>query len=307
MNIDIITLPVYEGCNIEGVDSAPRRLVEAGIIDIFSKKHTTNIYNDIANEQNAPQADLKASQNIKYRDKILSLNKKIYERVSNSISKGNFPICIGGDHSIATGSISGCSKQYGGNISVIWFDAHPDLNTPESSPSKNFHGMSLGAALGWGDKQIADIGFQGAKVGPEMCYLLGIRSIDKGEVTNIKDNNIYTAGSNTIERLGAKATIEAIFADIEEKSPQGIHFSIDVDVITPEEFAAVNVPSENGVSFSNARKIIEMVLAHPKVVSLDFVEYNPLKDKDNQSLERCRELIETISDTLWRRDQQTAE
>lgn len=298
MNIDILFAPVYEGCNIKGVEKAPMVLFDSGVVDIFKRHHNVTILDEIILDRVEYKDTVEPSEGIKFKNHIIKLTTEICGEVYNSISAGHFPITFGGDHSVGTGTISGNSKAHNGSVAAIWFDAHPDINTPESSPSNNFHGMSFAAAMGYGDKSIVDIGFEGPKVLSSNCYLVGIRSVDKGEKELIENKNIFNLTSDKINSIGINAATDIIIADIKSKKMESIHFSIDVDVVDPKDISAVNVPEENGLEIDDVLIFIKRIVELPNVNGIDFVEYNPLLDTDGKSLDNCLKILNVISDTL---------
>lgn len=298
MDIDILFVPVYEGCNIKGVEQAPKALFEAGAIDLFKRHHNVTVLDEVEFGKTNNEDIFGASKSIKFKDLIFKLNTNICSEVCRSISLGHFPITFGGDHSLGVGTIAGNSKAHDGSISVIWFDAHPDINTPETSPSMNFHGMSFGAAMGYGDKDIIDIGFKGAKVQINDCYLVGIRSVDQGEQEMIDNKNIFNLTSDQINFMGINSAVDVIIADIQSKKMESIHLSIDVDVVAPEDIIAVNVPEKNGIAIDDVLVIVRRIVELPNLKAIDFVEYNPLLDSDGKSLANCLRILEIISETL---------
>lgn len=301
MKIDIVCVPVFEGCNIKGVDKAPTALIEAGAVEILKKHHKVTILKEVSVTPVDESDIFLGSGGIKYKSQMIEMTETLCEVISKSINEGRFPITFGGDHSLGTGTIAGSSVACNGNISAIWFDAHPDINTPETSPSKNFHGMSFGAAMGFGDSDIVNIGGICASLKTSNAYLIGIRAIDKGEREAITKNKITNFTSKQVNDLGAEVVANNIIAEINKKGTENIHFSIDVDVVTPEDMKAVNVPEPNGIKLTDAIKIIKIIVAHPKVKSIDFVEYNPLLDTDKLSISNCLKMIEAISETLAQR------
>ena len=301
MNIDIFPVPVFEGCNIKGVDQAPEVLLKAGAADLFKKHHSVNVFEEVKFVDVPVEKMFNTDSEVKYKGLINKMTNDVCDLVSTSIKNGNFPITFGGDHSIGTGSIAGNSVAGNGNVAAIWFDAHPDINTPESSPSKNFHGMSFGTAMGFGDQLIANVAFDGAKVDVNNCYLIGVRSIDEGEEKKIRDMNIFTLKSSDVNNISVEKAAKLVIEDLEKKGMPSVHFSIDVDVVTPEDMLAVNVPEPNGISIDDAITFIKIITAYPKVKSIDFVEYNPFLDADKKSLHNCLRMLEAISETLAKR------
>ncbi|AEB11596.1 arginase [Marinithermus hydrothermalis] len=201
-----------------------------------------------------------------------------------------FPIVLGGDHSISMGSITGASR--GERIGVIWVDAHGDFNTPETSPSGNIHGMPLAALCGFGDPQLVNIGWEGAKVRPEDVVLIGIRELDPGEKLLLREAGVTVYTMKEVDQLG----ISRIAAETIERfrGLPKVHVSLDADVLDPTVAPGVGTPVPGGLSYREAHLLMELLAEAGIVTSLDLVEVNPILDQENRTAEIMVELAASL-------------
>ena len=171
MNISIIGMPLFYGCDKPGVEQGPKILRENNVIDIFAKKHNVIDLGDIS----VPFLDAKekffTNPKIKYLNEVIECNTSLAEKVYLALNNGTIPFILGGDHSLALGSLAGASKYFNDDLAVVWIDAHGDLNTHETSPSGNIHGMPLAASIGFGYESLTSILFKKRKVNPENIFL----------------------------------------------------------------------------------------------------------------------------------------
>ena len=190
MNISIIGMPLFYGCDKPGVEQGPKILRENNVIDIFAKKHNVIDLGDIS----VPFLDAKKkfliNPKMKYLNEVIECNTSLAELVYLALNNGTIPFILGGDHSLALGSLAGTSKYFNDDLAVIWIDAHGDLNTHETSPSGNIHGMPLAASIGLGYKSLTSILFNKRKVNPKNIFLLGCRDLDSGEIKLINNLEI---------------------------------------------------------------------------------------------------------------------
>ena len=256
-----IGFPMKDGCHVDGANMG---------IDILKDKIKFDKIIDIDKCSN----DLECV--IKY-DELLALE------VDNAIKNGYMPIVIGGDHSLAIGSIAGVSKNY--EIGVIWIDTHPDSNTNETTTTFHIHGYPLGASMGFGQDELTNLYFDAVKVKSENVVMFGIDDIDKPEMELIDKYNIKHFSYDDIEKFGIEYCINETINYLKDKVDY-IHISFDIDVITTKDSPGVSVPNrwDNGLSKNDALKTVGSFLDNLNVVSMDIVEYNPLTDKDNKSL-----------------------
>ncbi len=232
--IDIIGAPVAFGQRKLGVDFGPDAIRYAGLLNRLKDLDLT--FNDKGNIQ-VPKIDLERylseQEDARNLPEIVEVSKTLSDATSESVAQSHFPLTLGGDHSLAIGSISGISQHYE-NLGVIWYDAHGDLNIAEESPSGNVHDMPLRTLLGEGDEQLVNVGSEGAKVKPENVVLIGMRDLDSGERRYIKEQNIKTYTMADVDRLGIQQVIKETIEYLKDKT-DGIHLSFDVDGLDPYE------------------------------------------------------------------------
>jgi len=201
-----------------------------------------------------------------------------------------FPIVLGGDHSVAMGSIPGVSR--GERIGVIWIDAHTDFNSPESSPSGNIHGMPLAALCGLGDPRLVDLGWPGAKVRPEDVVIIGVRSVDAGEREQLRRLGVTVHTMKEVDRLGIPRLAEDAVARLKRLSR--VHVSLDADVLDPEIAPGVGTPVQGGLTYREAHLLMELLADAGIVTSLDLVEVNPILDRENRTAAMMVELAASL-------------
>ncbi len=226
---------------------------------------------------------------------IQKLNTELSNQVYDILSAFSLPITIGGDHSLALGSISGVSKYYQDrrdNIGVIWIDAHADINTPISSPTKNIHGMPLAVLLGKGYSGLVKLQGYYPKLLSENVVIIGLRSIDGKERDILKNSGIHYFTMRDIDEQGIhkimkKALVYAL------SGTAGVHVSFDIDSVDPIHAPGVSTPVYGGLSLREAHLIMEMIAESKKMISLDMVELNPLSDLSGQSALLAIELIQS--------------
>ena len=230
----------------------------------------------------------------KYLSIIKNLSIEIADRTYKALENDRLPITIGGDHSLAIGSISGVSHFYKEknqeDIGVIWFDAHADMNTHESSESGNIHGMPLAALLGLGSEQLTDVSYIGPKVKPENVVLVGIRDIDSEEQRICKSSGIRYYTMREIDERGMLAVATEAISKVSSNS-SGIHVSFDLDGIDPLFAPGVSTPVNGGLNYREAHVAHELIAESKQLISMDFVELNPVNDMNHRSAELTVELI----------------
>ncbi len=196
-----------------------------------------------------------------------------------ALPEHDFPIVLGGDHSIAIGSVTGCSHRQ--RTGVVWVDAHGDFNTPESSPSGNIHGMPLAALCGYGDERLVDLGWPGAKIRPEDVVLIGLRDLDGEERRLMREAGVHVFTIEDVDRLGLPRVAEQTLARI--GGLPRLHVSFDADVLDPELAPGVGTPVPGGLTYREAHLLMELLAESERVTSLDLVEVNPILDRENRT------------------------
>jgi arginase len=291
-NVSIIGFPMDLGADRRGVDMGPSALRIAGLqpkLEALGYKVEDNgdIKIEIMERQKIKNPKLK------YIDEILKTSKLLADKVEKVLEKGDFPLCIGGDHSMALGTISGIAsycKNRKLRLGVIWIDAHSDMNTDETSPSGNIHGMPLAALLGLGWAELVNFFGFSPKLDPENCALIGIRSIDEAEKLNIKKLKLPIYTMNDIDKLGIHRIIAKVLRQFREKVDH-IHVSFDVDSVDPLVAPGVGTPIPGGLSYREAHLLMETIAECGCMSSLEIAEVNPILDHKNQSAAFTAELV----------------
>lgn len=296
MNINIIGFPLFYGCDIEGVDRGPDFLRQNGLLNIFSKNHKVKDLGNVDFNKLGPEDKFKDSKNIKYMGPIARANSNLRRLVRESLSEGSLPLTIGGDHSLALGSLRGTMDVFGEDISLLWIDAHGDINTPLESTSKNFHGMPLALCIG---KEPYDYPREESRfLKAENIYYLGVRDLDPPELERIKRLDIPHYSVDDIRKLGQSKLLESVFTSINKGPNKKVHLSLDIDVLDPTQVPGTGTPVPNGLDIEELRSMLDLIFKNLDVVSIDFVEFNPSLDKDQITLEKALVLLDDISNLL---------
>jgi arginase len=276
-NVTIIGVPLDLGADRRGVDMGPSAIRYAGVRARLERMgfHIED-KGDIP--VNRPHA-FTETDNHKYLDEVVDANTKLAQAVSSVVEEGRFPLVLGGDHSIAIGTIAGVAKHVK-NLGVIWFDAHGDLNTGETSPSGNIHGMPLAASLGFGHERLVNIGGFAPKLKPENIVIIGARDLDPGERELIKRIGIKVFTMHEIDKLGMARVMEEAIAHV-SKNTDGVHLSLDLDGLDPHDAPGVGTPVIGGISYREGHLALEMVADADILISAEFVEVNPILDREN--------------------------
>lgn len=290
--IDIIGAPSTFGQRKLGVDLGPTAIRYAGLISRL-KQLDLDVYDK--GDIKVPAVNIEKfhseQKGLRNYDEIIDVNQKLNKEVSTSIENNRFPLVLGGDHSIAVGSVSAISKHYN-NLGVIWYDAHGDLNIPEESPSGNIHGMPLRILTGEGPKELLELNSNVIK--PENIVLIGMRDLDKGERQFIKDHNIKTFTMSDIDKLGIKEVIENTIEYLKSRNVDGVHLSLDVDALDPFETPGTGTRVLGGLSYRESHFALELLHQSHLISSMDLVEVNPLIDSNNHTAEQAVSLVGTF-------------
>jgi len=276
-NISIVGVPMDLGADRRGVDMGPSAIRYAGVVARLEKMGM-----DIRDRGDIPVSrphHFTETENHKYLDEVVEANQKLAGVVSNIMQEGRFPLVLGGDHSIALGTIAGVAKHVK-TLGVIWFDAHGDLNTGETSPSGNIHGMPLAASLGYGHERLVNIGGIAPKLKPENVVIIGARDLDKGERELIKRIGMKVFTMHEIDKLGMARVMEEAIAHV-SKHTDGVHLSLDLDGLDPHDAPGVGTPVIGGISYREGHVSLEMLADADILRSAEFVEVNPILDSEN--------------------------
>ena len=290
--IKIIGVPMDLGASRRGTDMGPSALRIAGLgAAIRAMGYTVEQEEDIY----VPAMETRALEDSKarYKPQILSVCTELATRVKDLMNEGVFPLVLGGDHSIAMGTVSGVAayfRERGEEMGLIWFDAHGDMNIPGVSPSGNIHGMPLAHLLGRGDPDLSGILGFSPKLNPDKVVLIGIRDIDAGERKIIHESGIHVFTMRDIDEHGmAKVVRKAI--NIVTNGTSGFHVSFDVDGCDPTVIPGSGTLVPGGVRYREAHLLLEYVADSLQLRSMEVVELNPFVDQGNISAERTLHLI----------------
>lgn len=290
MDITLISVPMDLGADRRGVDMGPSAIRYADIAEkLRTLGHTVTSAPPIpVSEPEATPPHINGEAHAKHLAPIVAATSLLATRVAESLAAGSLPITLGGDHSIALGSVAGTANA-SGPVGVIWFDAHADFNTTETSPSGNIHGMILAALAGLGDPRLVGVGGPGAKVDPRRIAIVGARDLDPGERRLLREAGVHVLTMSDIDRRGMEAvTLEALGFALD--GAKGLHVSFDIDVVDPSEAPGVGTPVHGGISYREAHLAMEMVAESGRLTSLDMVEVNPILDHHNQTALLATEL-----------------
>lgn len=278
--ISVIGVPMDLGADRRGVDMGPSAIRYANLQDKLERIGYE--VEDLGNlHVPTPESYHVGDVKLKYLREIVSVNEELANKVAKVMEQNRFPLVLGGDHSIAIGTIAGVSRQQK-RTGVIWFDAHGDLNTPETTPSGNIHGMPLAVSLGLGHPDLTECGGKEAKILPENVVIVGARSLDEGEKKLIRERGVHVFTMHEIDRLGmAKVMEEAL--NIATDRTDGVHLSFDLDGIDPNEAPGVGTPVAGGVTYRESHLALEMIAQANILTSAEFVEVNPILDVENKT------------------------
>lgn len=298
MNISIIDMPLFYGCDNPGVEQGPKILRENNLLDIFNKSHNVCDMGEVHVKNVSSNDKYAANAKMKYLDEVVRSNIGLADKVYTALENSTLPLVIGGDHALAIGSIAGASKYFENDLAVVWVDAHGDINTLETSPSGNIHGMPLASSMGIGHETLTNIYSSSQKVKPENVFLLGCRDLDLGELEIIKNYNLNIWTMRDIKDKGISTVLKELLEAINKRNIKNIHLSFDIDSLDPKYVPGTGTPVEDGLSFSEGKEVLETILNTSLVKSMDFVEFNPVLDKNKKTLETCIELLKVISNNL---------
>jgi arginase len=283
--IDLIGVPLDLGAGRRGVDMGPSAIRIAGLTARLTEMgHTVVDRGDV--RVPIPEAIPVTGEKMRYIAEISAVCRTLAQLTHAAVSEGRIPVCLGGDHSLAAGSVAGSARalrERGESLGLVWVDAHADMNTPETSPSGNVHGMPLAACLGWGPADLVAIA-GGPSVKPENVALVGIRDLDAREADQVRRSGILAYTMSDIDRRGMAPILDEVLANFARRT-QGLHLSIDMDGLDPELVPGVGTPVLGGLSYREAHLLAEMVAESGRLVSLDLVELNPILDVRNHSAE----------------------
>ena len=235
-----------------------------------------------------PEATEAGDERARFLPEILATCERVADLVAAAVRDGFMPLVLGGDHSVALGTLGGLAREPGPG-GVLWIDAHGDLNTPETSPSGNVHGMALAAAAGRAGRRFASDAWPLPVVDPARVALVGVRSLDEGERALLRDLDARVYTMSDVDRFGVERAVRESLAHV--AGPGFVHVSLDMDAVDPEVAPGVGTPVRGGLSYREAHLALELVAESGLARSLDVVEVNPILDRENETAKLAVELV----------------
>lgn len=295
MNIAITNVHLDLGAGLRGTDMGPSAIHVAGLIKkLIRQGHS------IADIQSIGGRDFEIllredNTNVRFLKDILNVCTELKSVVTQQLQRGQTPLVLGGDHSQAIGTISGISnfyKKQGKDIGVIWVDAHTDMNTPESSPSGNIHGMPLATLLGHGHPDLLALNGTSPSLKPENIAIIGARDVDSTEIPLVRELGVRVYTMSEIDRRGASTCFREAIYHVGQNTA-GIHLSFDLDGIDPKDAPGVGTPVPGGLSLREAHLICELIHQSKTLIGMEMVELNPILDISNRTGELAVWLIQS--------------
>ena len=294
--VHILGVPLDHGAGRRGVGMGPSALRVGGLHRALTLLGcTVSDWGDL--DIAAPETLVPGDNTARYLALIATVCEQVCRQVVEVLANDGLPLVIGGDHSLAIGTLAGIAthlrKRHGAAAAppgLIWFDAHCDSNTPQSSPSGNIHGMPLACLLGNGPDALTGVGFAGAKLDAARCVLVGVRDIDDEERRLVKASGLRVFTIAEIDKRGMAAVMDEALAIACAKSSM-LHVSFDVDALDPDVAPGTGTTKPGGLTYREAHLALEMVADCGRMSSMDMVEVNPTLDLHNRTAELAVELI----------------
>jgi arginase len=286
--VRIIGVPMDLGQSRRGVDMGPSAVRHAGL---HERLRALGCETEDAGNIHIPERALLAERDAgAFLPAIVEACAAAYEAGRVAVSQGRFPLFLGGDHSIAVGTVGGVS--HAAPIGLLWVDAHADANTPATSPSGNIHGMPLAALLGRGLPDLVDLGRPGPKLTPDRVVLIGVRDVDPGERDLLRDLGVAVFTMSDVDAQGIAGVARHALTHLGDV--ERLHLSLDLDVLDPQEAPGVGTPVQGGLTSREAHLLMELVSRDGRVRSADVVEVNPILDERNRTAEIAVELVASL-------------
>jgi arginase len=286
-NVAVIGAALDLGAGRRGVDMGPSAIRYADLDDRLAELGI-----GCADWGNVPTAVAEATASGDPKARFLPQIKETCERIARAVARASgedrTPIVLGGDHSIALGTLGGMASVHGPGA-AIWFDAHGDLNTPETTPSGNIHGMPLGAALGRDTDSFASDAWPLPALNPEHVVLVGTRSLDDGEREYVRESGLGVYTMSEVDRRGIEPVVREALERVADAT--FVHVSVDMDVVDPDVAPGVGTPVRGGLSYREAHLAMELVAESGLLSSLEVVEVNPILDRGNETAALAVELV----------------
>jgi len=298
-HISIIGVPLDLGAGRRGVDMGPSAMRVANL-----NARLAALGYEVEDFGNVPVRQAEATPGgdpqAKYLPQIAATCQAVAKQVEGALEHDSMPLVLGGDHSVAAGTVTGVSKYYrkrGRNIGLIWLDAHADMNTPETSPSGNVHGMPLACLVGLGPPELSELGGYKPKVVPANVAIVGLRDVDTVEKPHVRESGVRAFTMREIDERGLRAVMEDAIR-LATAGTAGFHLSLDMDFVDPRDAPGVGTPVRGGATYREAHLAMEMICDacvgnSRAMLSMEAVEVNPVIDEVNRTADLAVELIQS--------------
>jgi arginase len=291
-HIAIVGAPMDLGAGRRGVDMGPSALRVAGLNEkLASLGYEVQDLGNIIVDQ--PENLPVGPTNARYLPQIAHTCTRLATMVEQVAEEGRVPLVLGGDHSVAMGTVTGMSRHFrksGEKMGLLWIDAHADMNTPESSPSGNVHGMPLACIIGLGPQELVCLGGYTPKVDPANVAIIGLRSVDEVERLNVRSTGVHAFTMRDIDERGLRSVMQEAIGSA-SNGTAGFHLSFDMDVLDPQEAPGVGTPVRGGITYREAHLAMETICDCGQMCSMEVVEVNPVIDEVNRTALLAVELI----------------
>lgn len=291
-SIAIVGAPLDLGAGRRGVDMGPSALRLAGLGSrVAALGYSVEDFGNVFVDQ--PESTPSGPTRAKYLTQITSVCNALADMIDRAIREGRFPLVLGGDHSVAVGTVAGvahAAKQRQEKIGIIWIDAHADMNTPETSLSGNIHGMPLACCIGRGPAELTNILGFAPKADPANVVLVGVRDVDAIERQCVRESGVTAFTMRDIDERGLREVMDRALA-VAGDGTAGIHLSLDMDAVDPDEAPGVGTPVRGGMTYREAHLAMEIVCDSNNLNSMEIVEVNPVLDQANRTANLGVELV----------------
>ena len=290
--IDLIGVPIDLGASRRGVDMGPYAVRAARL-----REELMELGHEVTDQGNLVVPDRGTfppdAMGMDFLPVIAEVCAELANRVETSVTARRFPVVLGGDHSLGHGSVAGAARALrsrGESLGLLWIDAHGDINTPDTSPSGNVHGMPVAHLLGFGDPRLTALNGGAPAVKPGHVALIGIRDLDQGERAHLREYGVRTYTMTDVDRRGLSAVLEEAIQSV-GRATNGLWVSYDLDAVDPMHAPGVGTPVSGGFSWREGHLVMEMLAESGKLIGVDAVEVNPILDQSNRTAELAVGLV----------------
>ena len=292
-SVSIIGAPTDVGASVRGANMGPDALRVAGVFEALARLVAD--VRDTGNLNGPLNPVLPPRGGYRHLPEVAAWNRLVHDAVEAELEAGRVPILVGGDHSLAIGSIAAVARRCrdaGRKLRELWLDAHADFNTAALTPSGNVHGMPVACLCGFGPDELTQLGGPSPAIDPAEIRLVGIRSVDDAEKHFLREAGIAAFDMRCVDEIGMRQTLEQALAGVDAGTH--LHVSLDVDFLDPEIAQGVGTPVRGGPTYREAQLCMEMIADTGRLSSLDIMELNPAFDHRNTTAELAVDLVESL-------------